>query len=725
MPKNRVRFGKDFVLKDSKIGIGTTNPTTTLDITGDVKITSVGSTIGDNIVALHTTSNGGSLVYRKEDFEPTTDNLIFSITNEPDSGNPDLVYVISDSDALPLLSVSNSGVTTIRQVSVESSIDTPILKTPLVNFLVTGAASTTQITAKHYESNGGSLVFQSGINTDHLFSVTTEPAESGELYVINDNDGTSAFAVYDTGNVVLSKNVGIGTTKASANSKLTIQQASGSQALDIGTDFVVSASGAFNPKVTIGSSVGAASTEKMEISAVSRDNGLLEIANYGGNQLFSVSNNQSESAFSVYRYANYDNLSIASFENRNLFSVSPLGIVTTYGALRVGTSITTANSSVYNELYGRLSVRAPFSTTTEYVSIVPKFSDKGALSFEAPVGTAQTDRGTQIFSISNNLSSSIFRVNDLNRKPIFEASASGNAGIGTTNPQAKLQVNGNLRVTSAGSTATEQIDINHYNNFEYQVGIETVTFAGGAISFDSPAGISTDGVSLFPASLFAITNDPTGNIFSVGGYKYFSGSSVPAIDVTQSGRVGIGITNPESDFHIRSNTNATGNVLIRDRITFSEQLDFNRQSSTSVNIEPITPGVSTYAPTRGSILFQGELDQPLNGGQLVTVVNDNSSLFRINRFTGLSTNATGTRTIETAFEVSPSGNVGVGTSVPTSTLDVRGNANITGITTVGLGSTSSPTNNSTMSFELTNNTTLTIRVKGTDGVIRTGIVTLS
>ena len=40
--------------------------------------------------------------------------------------------------------------------------------------------------------------------------------------------------------------------------------------------------------------------------------------------------------------------------------------------------------------------------------MVPKYSDLGAISFEAPVGTAQTDRGTQIFSISNNLTSTIF-----------------------------------------------------------------------------------------------------------------------------------------------------------------------------------------------------------------------------------------------------------------------------------------------------------------------------
>ena len=48
----------------------------------------------------------------------------------------------------------------------------------------------------------------------------------------------------------------------------------------------------------------------------------------------------------------------------------------------------------------------------------------------------------------------------------------------------------------------------------------------------------------------------------------------------------------------------------------------------------------------------------------------------------------------------------------------------TGISTVGLGTTSSPSN-SQLSFELNSNTSLTIKVRGTDGVVRVGIVTLS
>jgi hypothetical protein len=66
-----------------------------------------------------------------------------------------------------------------------------------------------------------------------------------------------------------------------------------------------------------------------------------------------------------------------------------------------------------------------------------------------------------------------------------------------------------------------------------------------------------------------------------------------------------------------------------------------------------------------------------------------------------------------------------------STLGVTTTTNLTtqqlivsGIATVGLGTTSAPPSNSQMSFELTSNTNLRIKVRGTDGVLRSGNITL-
>ncbi len=73
----------------------------------------------------------------------------------------------------------------------------------------------------------------------------------------------------------------------------------------------------------------------------------------------------------------------------------------------------------------------------------------------------------------------------------------------------------------------------------------------------------------------------------------------------------------------------------------------------------------------------------------------------------------------------PTGNIGIGTTNATSKLTIGGDVIITGITTVGLANTSTPPSNSQMSFELTSNTNLRIKVRGTDGVLRSANITLA
>ena len=69
--------------------------------------------------------------------------------------------------------------------------------------------------------------------------------------------------------------------------------------------------------------------------------------------------------------------------------------------------------------------------------------------------------------------------------------------------------------------------------------------------------------------------------------------------------------------------------------------------------------------------------------------------------------------------------VGIGTTTPTSKLTVVGDVLVSGITTIGLANTSTPPNNSQMSFELTSDTNLRFKVRGSDGVLRSGNITLA
>jgi hypothetical protein len=69
-------------------------------------------------------------------------------------------------------------------------------------------------------------------------------------------------------------------------------------------------------------------------------------------------------------------------------------------------------------------------------------------------------------------------------------------------------------------------------------------------------------------------------------------------------------------------------------------------------------------------------------------------------------------------------NTGIGTTNPQAALHVFGGSIITGVSTVGLGTTSTPSSNSQMSFELTSDTNLRIKVRGSDGILRSADITL-
>ena len=105
--------------------------------------------------------------------------------------------------------------------------------------------------------------------------------------------------------------------------------------------------------------------------------------------------------------------------------------------------------------------------------------DNGTLSFEGSAG--------QLFSITNNLSSgSIFSVNDVSGIPSIDVDADGTiqlapygsteyVGIGTTNPTAKLDVNGTLNVSGS---STFQSNVHLLDDDELLIGGSAGTHDG-------------------------------------------------------------------------------------------------------------------------------------------------------------------------------------------------------------------------------------------------------
>ena len=85
-----------------------------------------------------------------------------------------------------------------------------------------------------------------------------------------------------------------------------------------------------------------------------------------------------------------------------------------------------------------------------------------------------------------------------------------------------------------------------------------------------------------------------------------------------------------------------------------------------------------------------------------------------------ATKATGSSfAVTERMRITSAGNVGINETAPDYKLDVNGTFGFTP------GSSVTPVDNGDVVFELTDNTTLTIKAKGSDGVVRSGTITLA
>tara|TARA_R110000868_G_scaffold125271_2_gene331099 strand:- start:948 stop:1943 length:996 start_codon:yes stop_codon:yes gene_type:complete len=305
-------------------------------------------------------------------------------------------------------------------------------------------------------------------------------------------------------------------------------------------------------------------------------------------------------------------------------------------------------------------------------------------------------------------------------------------GIGTTTPTSKLTVVGdvlvsgiltaarivgtslsisgistiaNFRMSPVGTGATVGgIGVTYYGDGLNLTGIVTSIVAGTNITI-SPSGtgqVTINSNSSGGGSISISTNTTNQSQFltyaiGTGNTTGLGVTTTGLVFNPSTGNLGIGTITPTSKLDVRGDVSIASTLGI----------------GTVIDIVPY------------DTLNSGTLSWEGSAGQLFSITNNltTGSIYSVNDVSGIPSidvDANGT------IQLGPyGGNIGLGTTNPTSKLHVVGSAIISGITTIGLANTSTPPNNSQMSFELTSDTNLRFKVRGSDGVLRSGNITLA
>ena len=196
--------------------------------------------------------------------------------------------------------------------------------------------------------------------------------------------------------------------------------------------------------------------------------------------------------------------------------------------------------------------------------------DQFGLRFERPF------HDTMEISQIGSARLSFVNISQGNREELTIAKTSGNVGIGTTNPIQKLDVNGNI-ILSGAATEERKIEIGSGRTGD---GAAFIDFVGDTTYTDYGLRINRAGGANSTSTIEQRGTGPLILRTREAAYLGIQTSNTERIRISANGYIGVGTTSPSALLDVAGNANIQGNLTVTGNLTISG-------TTTTINTETL------------------------------------------------------------------------------------------------------------------------------------------
>ena len=664
---------------NGNVGIGTTNPSEKLEVSSDSSPTIKIQDTTNNVELLLTVDDSNS-------FLESSSNMLFRTNGSNNrmvidsSGNVG-IGTNSPSEKLEVI-----GKAIIRRTGTATAhSDTDLLVTD-----ATTAGSTAQL-----EILGGN------VGNSFLYFSDTDSYQQGGIQYQHSSDSMNFRVNASTAmSIASSRNVGIGTT--SPSSKLHVEGT-----LQVIETTPITAEPNSSRIIAAIDSRGGTDTGGLGIYTgdTNNDEPALLITNYLDAEKFRILGASGDiRSAGLIRSTAYGSGNVTGTAAYNLSVDSSGNVIETAAGGGGSSNWTVTGNDIYNSNSGNVGIGVinPGNKLDINGSVNVPYGSSNGYKINTNRVMSQTGNGLEIGilnapSVYANIqinNSGEFRI-EKNGSNLMLVNSSGNVGIGTTTPNAKLDVNGNISIaTTSGSTASNQISmVGSRASFGYDGSIASafmrssdtskpLVFGSGSselmriVSSTGNVGIGTtsasfrldvESTSLSVArfkstgskAIIYLSEADEGGLISTESNRLCFGSSAGVSTANMNYHMsteslGIGTASPLGKLHVESGS--VGVVLAP--VVGANELVLENSGDAGLSI--FTPNTN-----KGSLVF-GDPNDAFVGG-LVYDHSNNKLTFKVNNSDEVAIDSTG--------------NVGIGTTSPSGKLEVNGSVKIGNVTT--------------------------------------------